>query len=306
MEGVLRSTVLTSCWCTAIRRPRPRRPSPPSTPRSRLDRVEAGLHGATTDEPFPEELNRRITGAIAGAITCADRGSKGELARRTPRRRASDRHGNTVIDAFLDTTAAARGSAAAPAALAGLDPHRPLIFVTAHRRENHDAMAGHRAGRPGDRVAFPQRPQIFLAACTPSPQVAPVIRPILSGRRGDTTDRTARLCLDSGRRDPGASSVLTDSGGLQEEAPTLGQAGPGWCAVRPSWPEGLAAGTFRPTAPTRPRSWTWSRRLLEDYRRRLQRRWPGSLESYGHDGHAAERDRGLRLLWPLRPGSRAG
>ena len=72
-----------------------------------------------------------------------------------------------------------------------------------------------------------------------------MIRPILDRRRGDSPDGPARLCHDRRRGDVKAATfVLTDSGGLQEEAPTLGK--PVLVMRRETErPEGLAAGTLK-------------------------------------------------------------
>jgi UDP-N-acetylglucosamine 2-epimerase (non-hydrolysing) len=140
--------------------------------------VEAGLRTATIAEPFPEELNRRITSVIARYNFAPTVGAKANLLAE----RLDDAEvivtGNTVIDAFLDTTRRLAGRPV-PEALAGLDPARPMIFVTAHRRENHGAMP--EIARAVKAIAaFPQRPQIVWPL-HPSPQVGPVIRPASRG-----------------------------------------------------------------------------------------------------------------------------
>jgi UDP-N-acetylglucosamine 2-epimerase (non-hydrolysing) len=75
-----------------------------------------------------------------------------------------------VIDAFL--AVAHRSSAVAEPAFAGLDPERPWIFVTAHRRENHDKMR-EICEALAEIARLPQQPQI-LWPVHPSPRVAPV------------------------------------------------------------------------------------------------------------------------------------
>jgi UDP-N-acetylglucosamine 2-epimerase (non-hydrolysing) len=256
--------------------------------------VEAGLRTATTDEPFPEELNRRITGAIARYHFAPTAGAKANLL--AERLDGADVivTGNTVIDAFLETTRRL-AQMPAPAALAGLDPDRPLIFVTAHRRENHDAMAG--IARAVKAVAaFPQRPQI-LWPLHPSPQVAPVIRPILTGVEGirltEPLDYASTVAAVARAR-----FVLTDSGGLQEEAPTLGK--PVLVMRRETErPEGLVAGTLRLVGADPAEIVAWSRRLLEDADG-VYSAMARASNPYG-DGHAAERIVAW-LLWKLRRG----
>jgi UDP-N-acetylglucosamine 2-epimerase len=256
--------------------------------------VEAGLRTATIREPFPEELNRRITGAIATYHFAPTTRSRENLLAE----RIDDREvvvtGNTVIDAFLAATKLLAGRPA-PAALAGLDPARPLLFVTAHRRENHAAMPGI-AEAIRTIAGFPERPQI-LWPVHPSPQVAPVIRAALGGLEGvrlvDPLDYASTVAAVGAAR-----FVLTDSGGLQEEAPTLGK--PVLVMRRETErPEGLAAGTLRLVGSDPAEIVAWSRRLLDDA--------DGVYTSMAHasnpygDGHAAERIVAW-LVWKLRHG----
>ena len=256
--------------------------------------VEAGLRTTTTSEPFPEELNRRLTGVIARYHFAPTAGSKANLLAE----RLDDADvvvtGNTVIDAFLETARRIEGRPAPPA-LAGLDPGRPLIFVTAHRRENHEAMPA--IARAVKAIAaFPERPQIVWPL-HPSPQVGPVIRPLLAGVDGirlvEPLDYAATVAAVAGSR-----FVLTDSGGLQEEAPTLGK--PVLVMRRETErPEGLAAGTLRLIGADPAEIVNWSRRLLEDTDG-VYTAMARASNPYG-DGHAAERIVAW-LLWKLRSG----
>jgi UDP-N-acetylglucosamine 2-epimerase (non-hydrolysing) len=256
--------------------------------------VEAGLRTGTIHEPFPEELNRRLTSVIASYNFAPTPGSKANLL--AERMDSADVivTGNTVIDAFLETTQRLAGRPA-PAVLAGLDPARPLIFVTAHRRENHAAMPD--IARAVKAIAaFPERPQI-LWPLHPSPQVGPVIRPILTGVEGirltDPIDYASTVAAVTRCR-----FVLTDSGGLQEAAPTLGK--PVLVMRRETErPEGLRAGTLRLVGPDPAEIVTWSRRLLENTDGAYSAMARAS-NPYG-DGHAAERIVAW-LLWKLRTG----
>jgi len=260
----------------------------------RVGHVEAGLRTATIREPFPEELNRRITGAIAGYHFAPTLRSKANLLAE----RIDDAEvvvtGNTVIDAFLAATRLVAGRPA-PAALAGLDPARPLIFVTAHRRENHAAMAGIAAAVRAI-AGFPERPQI-LWPVHPSPQVGPVIRAALAGVDGvrlvEPLDYAATVAAVGAAR-----FVLTDSGGLQEEAPTLGK--PVLVMRRETErPEGLEAGTLRLVGSDPAEIVAWSRRLLTD-ENGVYTAMAHASNPYG-DGRAAERIV-TWLLWKLRHG----
>ena len=256
--------------------------------------VEAGLRTATIDEPFPEELNRRLTGVMASYNFAPTPGSKANLLSERLDGRDVIVTGNTVIDAFLETTRLL-ASRPAPAALAGLDPARPLIFVTAHRRENHAAMP-EIAGAVRAIAAFPERPQI-LWPLHPSPQVGAVIRPLLDGIEGirltEPLDYASTVAAVKQCR-----FVLTDSGGLQEEAPTLGK--PVLVMRRETErPEGLAAGTLRLVGTDPAEIVAWSRKLLSDDGG-VYTAMARASNPYG-DGHAAERIVAW-LLWKLRTG----
>ena len=125
--------------------------------------------------------------------------------------------------------------------LDGLDPARPMIFVTAHRRENHGAMP--EIARAVATIAgFPERPQI-LWPVHPSPQVHPIVHRVLDGVEGVRLVEPLNYA-ETVAAVAASHFVLTDSGGLQEEAPTLGK--PVLVMRRETErPEGLEAGTLR-------------------------------------------------------------
>jgi UDP-N-acetylglucosamine 2-epimerase (non-hydrolysing) len=254
--------------------------------------VEAGLRTATRWEPFPEEMNRRLTGRIASYHFAPTSRARRNLERENVAPGDVFVTGNTVIDAFLGT--AARSYQGDPPAWEGLDPQRPLIFVTAHRRENHDKMPEICAAL-AEIAALPQRPQI-LWPVHPSPRVAPVARAALDGVPGVVL--TEPLGYDVTVRSVKRSTlVLTDSGGLQEEAPCLGKP---VLVMRDETerPEGIEAGTLELVGPHRGRIVEATRRLLSDeiaYARMAKANNP-----YG-DGQAAQRILGW-LLARLRDG----
>lgn len=256
--------------------------------------VEAGLRTSTTAEPFPEEANRRITGVLASFhFAPTARAKSNLLAERTDHAHVVVT-GNTVIDAFLATERRMREQRLATPALDGLDPARPLVFVTAHRRENHGQM-GEIARAIATIAAFPERPQI-LWPVHPSPQVSPVVHAVLDGVDGvrlvDPLDYAQTVAAVAASR-----FVLTDSGGLQEEAPTLGK--PVLVMRRETErPEGLEAGTLRLVGAEYADIVAESHRLLTD--RSLYARMAHASNPYG-DGRAAERIVGW-LLHVLRDG----
>jgi UDP-N-acetylglucosamine 2-epimerase (non-hydrolysing) len=242
--------------------------------------VEAGLRTTTIWEPFPEEMNRRLTGRLASYHFSPTSRARRNLERENVDPADIIVTGNTVIDAFLEVAKLETG--ASEPAWTGLDPSRPWIFVTAHRRENHDKMR-EICEALAEIAAFPQRPQI-LWPVHPSPRVAPVAHDVLEGVAG--VKLVEPLPYDVTVRSIARSTiVLTDSGGLQEEAPCLGKP---VLVMRDETerPEGLEAGTLELVGPHRDKIVAATRRLLEDevaYARMSRANNP-----YG-DGHAAER-----------------
>ncbi len=242
--------------------------------------VEAGLRTQNRWLPYPEEMNRRLTAAIASYNFAPTNLARDHLLAENAIPADIFVTGNTVIDAFVETSA--RADLPVPPHWHEIDSTRPSIVVTAHRRENHPYM---RAICEALReiVALPQRPQIYWPV-HPSPRVAPVAHEMLEGVRGvvlvepiDYAEMVAAV------RD--CTFVLTDSGGLQEEAPCLGKP---VLVMRDETerPEGLAAGTLELVGHRTDRIAAAARRLLTDaaaYAAMAQADNP-----YG-DGHAGSR-----------------
>ena len=206
--------------------------------------VEAGLRSGNIYHPWPEEVNRKVAGAVADLHFAPTETAAAALcAENVPAERIHVT-GNTVIDALLATKARIDEE---PALASGLDPlaarfeHKRIIAVTSHRRENFgegmkaiaDAIAGI-AARDDVAVIFPVHP---------NPHVRSAMEPILGNHSNvaliDPLDYPHFVRL------LGMSSlVLTDSGGVQEEAPSLGKP---VLVMRETTerPEGIAAGTAR-------------------------------------------------------------
>lgn len=220
--------------------------------------VEAGLRTTTPWEPFPEEMNRRLTGRLAAYhFSPTSRARENLEAENVP---PADIivTGNTVIDAFL--AVAERDATFEEPIWDGLDPTKPWIFVTAHRRENHALMA-EICDALAEIAALPQRPQI-LWPVHPSPHVAPIAHARLDGVAG--IKLVAPLPYDVTVHSIKRSAlVLTDSGGLQEEAPCLGKP---VLVMRDETerPEGIEAGTLELVGPHRAAIVAATKRLLED------------------------------------------
>ncbi|HEY9179794.1 MAG TPA: UDP-N-acetylglucosamine 2-epimerase (non-hydrolyzing) [Candidatus Baltobacteraceae bacterium] len=242
--------------------------------------VEAGLRTGDRWVPFPEEMNRRLTGTIAAYHFAPTPLAREHLQSENVSADDIVVTGNTVIDAFMQT--ANRNDLRKPPGWERLDPARPIIVVTAHRRENHAHMR-EMCEAMRDIVHLPQRPQI-LWPVHPSPRVRPVAYAVLGNEDGVILDDPLGYGeMASAVRD--CTFVLTDSGGIQEEAPCLGKP---VLVMREETerPEGVDAGTLELIGHTRARIVDAAKRLLSDsaHYERMAR----AVNPYG-DGHAAAR-----------------
>ncbi|HZV76800.1 MAG TPA: UDP-N-acetylglucosamine 2-epimerase (non-hydrolyzing) [Candidatus Babeliales bacterium] len=242
--------------------------------------VEAGLRTANRWLPFPEEMNRRLTAAIASYHFAPTAHARANLIQESVSPADIIVTGNTVIDAFLET--AGRNDLPSPPRWREIDPARPTIVVTAHRRENHPYMREICDGLR-EIAELPMRPQLYWPV-HPSPRVAPTAHAALDGVPGVVLVNPINYGeMVAAVR--GATFVLTDSGGLQEEAPCLGKP---VIVMRDETerPEGLIAGTLELVGHRRENIVAAARRLLSDsaaYARMAQ-----AVNPYG-DGHAATR-----------------
>ncbi len=255
--------------------------------------VEAGLRTSNRWLPYPEEMNRRLTATLASYHFAPTVLARMHLLQEHVAPEDIVVTGNTVIDAFLAT--AARADLPVPPRWNQLDPRRPTIVVTAHRRENHAHMREICEALRAI-AELPGRPQLYWPV-HPSPRVAPVARDVLGGMPGvvlvepiDYAEMVAAVRA--------SFFVLTDSGGLQEEAPCLGKP---VLVMREETerPEGLRAGTLRLVGHDRGRIQAAASELLDDdsaYASMAQ-----AVNPYG-DGRAAARIVGW-LLARLRDGA---
>lgn len=242
--------------------------------------VEAGLRTSDPWLPFPEEMNRRLTGTIASYHFSPTSLARENLLKENVPDENIIVAGNTVIDAFMHT--ANRADLPAPHGWENLDPSRPIIVVTAHRRENHEHMR-EMCEAMLDIVRLPMRPQI-LWPVHPSPRVRPVAYAVLGNEPGVVLDDPLDYAeMVSAVR--GCTFVLTDSGGIQEEAPCLGKP---VLVMRDETerPEGVAAGTLQLVGHDREAIVSAASRLLTD--RVHYERMARAVNPYG-DGHASER-----------------
>jgi UDP-N-acetylglucosamine 2-epimerase (non-hydrolysing) len=242
--------------------------------------VEAGLRTTDRYVPFPEEMNRRLTGTIASYHFSPTELAREHLLREYVAAQDVIVTGNTVIDAFLET--ASRANLPRPPRWNELDPRRPIIAVTAHRRENHPYMR-EMCEAMREIAQMPIRPQLYWPV-HPSPRVRPVASEVLGNEDGvilvEPIDYAQMVYAIKG-----CTFVLTDSGGLQEEAPCLGKP---VLVMRDETerPEGLEAGTLRLVGHRRADIVDAARRLLTDatFFESMAR----AANPYG-DGHAAQR-----------------
>lgn len=239
--------------------------------------VEAGLRTHDLGNPFPEEMNRLVAGHLARWHFVPTERSRQNLLREGIADEAIHITGNTVIDALLEV-AATDWPLGIP-----LDPAKRLVLVTAHRRENF--------GEPFRAVCRAIRSLVerhadieVLYPVHPNPNVSLVAHELLSGHP------RIRLCdpLDYApfvaalKR---ACVILTDSGGVQEEAPALGKP---VLVMRSETerPEAVDEGVVRLIGTDEERIVTEVSRLLDDpvaYREMAR-----GVSPYG-DGHASKR-----------------
>ena len=247
--------------------------------------VEAGLRSGNIYHPWPEEVNRKIIGSIA-ALHCAPTAtSQAALLAENVDPAIVHVTGNTVIDALHWITARIEAEPALASGLAPLE-HRfagkRIIGVTTHRRENFgDGMAQIAqavrtlAARPDVAVIFPVH-------------LNPNVRAVMDAELGGIDNLAMIEPLDYphfARLLTIAELMLTDSGGVQEEAPALGKP---VLVMRETTerPEGLAAGTAKLVGTDAARIVAEATRLLDDpaaYAEMAQAHNP-----FG-DGHSARR-----------------
>jgi UDP-N-acetylglucosamine 2-epimerase (hydrolysing) len=232
--------------------------------------IEAGLRTGDPFAPFPEETNRRVIGQVARWHFAPTATAAAALAadQLPPPGFAAARvvvTGNTVIDALFDARDRVRANPPADEALAQIDawraagPGRRVVLVTGHRRENF--------GEPFEQfclglrdIAAAHPAALLLYPVHLNPNVQRPVRAILSGcpniRLADPMGYPAFV-----RAMDAADLVITDSGGVQEEAPALGV--PVLVTrEKTERPEAVAAGGVLLVGPSRERLFAEADRLL--------------------------------------------
>lgn len=201
--------------------------------------LEAGLRTGDCYNPYPEEMNRQLTARLASVHLAPTASSRANLLREGVSADKIFVTGNTVIDALLDVVA--RKLPLENADL-GRIAGRRSVLVTAHRRESWgEPMA--RIARSVRRLAHAFPDTHFLLPAHLNPAVRDILLPPLEGLANVLV--TAPLGYsDFAIAMNNASVVLTDSGGVQEEAPSLGKP---VLVMRETTerPEAVTAGTVR-------------------------------------------------------------
>ena len=253
--------------------------------RVRVGHVEAGLRTGDLSQPFPEEMNRRVTDLVADTYFAPTARAGQALIDEGLDVRSVHVTGNTVVDALLWT--------------AGTLPQtfrtRPLVLVTSHRRESFGAPM-RRAFGAIRRLAARFPDYEFVFPVHPNPEVTGAVKDVLTGLPNvSCVPPVGYRELVALLRD--ARLVITDSGGIQEEAPAFGKP---TLVLREATerPEGVEAGIAILVGTDAERIEGEATRLLTDeaaYRAIAQVRNP-----YG-DGSASDRIADLLAERPVVP-----
>ena len=243
--------------------------------------VEAGLRTGDRYQPFPEEMNRVMTTRLASIhFAPTEQARSALLAEGVP---ASDVHltGNTVIDALLQTVRPEYKFRSPK--LAALDPDRRLVLITTHRRESFGAPLQSTCAAIRDLAErFPDLQ--FVLPVHPNPEVKKTVERLLCDLRGmyliDPVDYLEFVHLMNR-----SYLILTDSGGVQEEAPSLGKPVLVLREVTER-PEGVQAGTAVVVGTNRERIVETASKLLTS--RDAYQKMANAVNPYG-DGHASAR-----------------
>lgn len=185
--------------------------------------VEAGLRTGNIYSPWPEELNRKVAGAITRLHFAPTEKSRQNLLREGVPDAHIDVTGNTVIDALLDVVARLERDPSTSAKLdrqLGLDPSRRLILVTGHRRESF-GDGFERICEALRRLAERKDVHIIYPVHL-NPNVIGPVKERLGGV-GNISLIAPQDYLPFVHLMRRAEVILTDSGGVQEEAPSLGK-----------------------------------------------------------------------------------
>lgn len=268
--------------------------------------VEAGLRTGNKHHPFPEEINRRITGVLADLHFAPTERARQNLLHEGVASESVYVTGNTVIDALFQVRTRIEEDPGLKAKLAAqfpwLDETRRLVVITGHRRENFGegmkeicrALAKLARQWPGVDFVYP----VHLNPNVLEP-VNSILRPASAANLHliEPLDYFSFVYLLLN-----CDVVLTDSGGIQEEAPSLGKP---VVVMRETTerPEAVDAGTVCLAGSSSGRIVEAVSRLLED--QAFYDAMSRAMNPYG-DGQAAGRIAGHIVHWLEQNSSRAG
>ena len=249
----------------------------------RVGHVEAGLRTHDPRQPFPEEGNRRVAGCLADLHFAPTEGARLNLLRENVAPERVVVTGNPVVDALREMSESADG-ACDPPALAAVPPGARVVLVTAHRRENFGAPLEAICRALAEIARRYEGDVRVVYLVHRNPRVWETAHRLLGRAKGvsllppvdyPTLVRLLKRC----------HLVLTDSGGLQEEAPCLGKP---LLVLRDKTerPEALEAGCVRLVGTDPARIVAEASRLLDCRDCYSQMSRPTFV--YG-DGHAAPR-----------------
>ncbi|MCO7569064.1 UDP-N-acetylglucosamine 2-epimerase (non-hydrolyzing) [Pseudomonas chlororaphis] len=251
-----------------------------------IGHVEAGLRTGDLRTPWPEEANRRLTGVIADLHFAPTAEAKANLLRENVPADSIEVTGNTVIDALRWMRQHQQQSQWSPAIdspLAVLEHNRRMVLITCHRRENFGQGVRHICQALA--ILAQRYPDVqFVYPVHLNPQVQSVV--------GDLLSDTPNIYLIAPQDYQHfvwlmarSYLILSDSGGIQEEAPAIGKP---LLVLREvtERPSALKGGTVLLVGTDRERIVRHASELLDNAQ--LHTRMSRVLSPYG-DGHASER-----------------
>ncbi len=279
------TTVLAASICAAYRQ-------------IKVGHVEAGLRTHDKTQPFPEEINRRVASAVADLHFAPTEWSRDNLLKEGIAADTIHVTGNPVIDALQWITQQPEPREVLQLLKnleVGASGGNRMVLVTAHRRENFgqpleqictalDQLADHYQGK----VRF-----VYPVHLNPNVQ-EPVYR--MLGQNQNITLLPPLDYLPLIHLMKYASLILTDSGGIQEEAPGLGKPALVLRDVTER-PEGVESGVLKLIGTNTERIIRETRQLLDD--ESAYNAMAKASNPYG-DGHASERIRDILLAYPHR------
>ena len=214
--------------------------------RTSVGHVEAGLRSGDKSDPFPEEVNRRLTDSLSDLLFAPTEGARTNLLEENFPTESIFVTGNTVIDALLKIEDSIEKGDVRPDYPIDItrfnEKNRRLLLVTAHRRESQDggiARISRAIRQLSDR--FSELEIVFPVHL--NPKVRETVHEILRGKEKVSLVEPVDYLTFVGLMRL-SDLIITDSGGIQEEAPSFGV--PVLVArEKTERPEAVAAGTAR-------------------------------------------------------------